>query len=136
MTSTKSFRFTWSCTAIAATLLLAVGCREEHKHAPAEDKAAKTTAKDSDSEEAEVLAARATLSAEDRKLVDAQEWCVVSNDRLGSGSMGVPIKLMIKDQPVFICCGGCKPEANADPDKTLAKLEKLKDKKRAEPSAK
>ena len=48
------------------------------------------------------------------------------------GTMGVPIKLVIKDQPVFVCCAGCKRSAEKNPEKTLATLEKLKEKKRAE----
>lgn len=79
----------------------------------------------------EVVAERAKLSAEDRALVEAQEWCVInSEERLGS--MGAPIKLTIKGQPVFICCGGCKKKAESDPDKTLSKLEELKAKAKAE----
>jgi hypothetical protein len=78
----------------------------------------------------EVAAERAKLSKEDRTLVDAQEWCVVnSGGRLGS--MGAPVKLMIKGQPVFLCCAGCKRKAESDPDKTLAKLEDLKRKAKA-----
>ena len=74
---------------------------------------------------AEIAAERAKLSPEDRKLVEAQEWCVSNNDeRLGE--MGAPIKLTIKGQPVFICCKGCKKSAEADPDATLAKLAELK----------
>ena len=73
----------------------------------------------------EVAAERAKLSPEDRALVEAQEWCVVQTDeRLGS--MGPPIKLDIKGQPVFICCKGCKKKAERDPDATLAKLAELK----------
>jgi hypothetical protein len=84
-----------------------------------------------DGEGSEVRAERAKLSAEDRALVEAQEWCVVSNEeRLGS--MGPPVKLMINNQPVFLCCKGCKRRAEANPEKTLAKLEQLKDKKKAE----
>ena len=80
-------------------------------------------------EAAELAAERAKLSPEDRALVEAQEWCVVTTDeRLGS--MGPPIKVMIKDQPVFLCCKGCKKKAEADPDKTIAKLEELKAKKK------
>jgi hypothetical protein len=78
----------------------------------------------------EVLAERKKLSAEDRKLVDAQEWCVISSDeRLGG--MGAPIKLSIKGETVFVCCKGCKKEAEANPDKTLAKVKELKAKKAA-----
>lgn len=79
----------------------------------------------------EVQTERAKLSAEDRALVDAQEWCVVSTDeRLGS--MGPPLKLEIKGQPVFVCCKSCKRKAEADPDKTLAKVEELKAKAKTE----
>ena len=83
----------------------------------------------------EVAAERAKLSPEDRALVEAQEWCVVSSDeRLGS--MGPPIKLDIKGQPVFVCCAGCKRKAEADPDKTLRKVEDLKAKAKAEKAPK
>lgn len=79
---------------------------------------------------AEVQKERGKLSPEDRALVDAQEWCVISQEeRLGS--MGAPIKLMIKDQPVFICCKGCKKKAESDPDKTLATVAELKAKAQA-----
>jgi hypothetical protein len=80
---------------------------------------------------ATIAAERAKLSAEDRALVEAQEWCVISTDeRLGS--MGPPLKLDIKGQPVFICCEGCKRSAEANPDKTLAKVAELKAKAAAE----
>jgi hypothetical protein len=74
---------------------------------------------------------RAQLSVEDRALVDAQEWCVISDDQR-LGSMGAPIKLNIKGQPVFICCKACRTKAENDPDATLAKLEELKTKARTE----
>ena len=73
----------------------------------------------------DVAAQRSKLSPEERSLVEAQEWCVVSTDeRLGS--MGPPIKLDIKGQPVFVCCRGCKKKAEANPEKTLATVEELK----------
>jgi hypothetical protein len=40
--------------------------------------------------------------------------------------MGVPIKLLIKEQPVFICCKGCEGEARERADQTLAKVAELK----------
>ena len=42
------------------------------------------------------------------------------------GSMGVPIKLMINDQPVFICCKACEKRAKKDPEKTLQKVSEMK----------
>ncbi len=79
----------------------------------------------------DVTAMRAKLDPADRALAEAQEWCVISSDeRLGS--MGVPIKLDIKGQPVFVCCKGCVKKAEADPEKTIAKVAELKVKKAAE----
>ena len=82
-----------------------------------------------------VAAARAVLSPGDRALVEAQEWCVISTDeRLGA--MGVPLQLDIMGQPVFVCCKGCRKKAEADPDGTLARVEELKAKAKAERDAK
>ena len=76
-------------------------------------------------EEAEIQKNLAKLSPEDRKLVEAQRFCAIEEDhRLGG--MAVPFKVMLKGKPVFLCCGGCKKEALAEPDKTLAKAEELK----------
>jgi hypothetical protein len=76
-------------------------------------------------EEAEIQANLAKLSQKDRKLAEEQKFCAVEDDsRLGA--MGVPVKIMIKDQTVFLCCKGCTKQAQKDPDKTLAKVKELK----------
>jgi hypothetical protein len=76
-------------------------------------------------DEAEVKAALAQLPPEDLRLAEAQQFCAVEDEnRLGS--MGVPVKVMAKDQPVFLCCKGCRKKALADPDKTLTKVRELK----------
>jgi hypothetical protein len=81
-------------------------------------------------QEAKIRKARAELNEEDLRLVEAQEFCpVMEEHRLGV--MGVPFKLMIEGQPVFLCCKGCKKEALADPDKTLAKVKELQAKVKA-----
>jgi len=41
------------------------------------------------------------------------------------GSMGPIQKVMIKGQPVFLCCKGCEAEAKAHPDETLVKVQNL-----------
>jgi hypothetical protein len=82
--------------------------------------------------EAKIKAERAKLSEEDRALVEAQEWCVATDHRLGE--MGPPIKVMVKDKPVFLCCDGCEAEALANPDKTLAKVEERKAEKKKKES--
>jgi hypothetical protein len=65
------------------------------------------------------------LSAEDRLLAEAQGYCAAESEN-PLGSMGTPIKLIVKDQPVFICCKGCEEKVLADPDATLAKVAELK----------
>ncbi len=42
------------------------------------------------------------------------------------GAVGVPVKVMIKDQLVFVCCEACLKQAEADPAKILAKVKELK----------
>ena len=73
----------------------------------------------------EVTAERNKLSPADRALVDAQEWCVISDEQ-ELGAMKAPIKLDIGGQPVFICCDGSKRKAEANPEATLAKVAELK----------
>ena len=103
--------------------------RAEASPAKAAAQAASTT---SNEEEASIKEERAKLSPEDRALVEAQEWCVINNeDRLGA--MGPPVKIEVKGQPVFLCCKSCQKKALAEPDQTLAKLEELKAKKKAQP---
>jgi Cu(I)/Ag(I) efflux system membrane fusion protein len=76
-------------------------------------------------EDATVKDNRARLGPEDRQLVEAQEFCAVQRgNRLGS--MGVPIKVLVAGQPVFLCCEGCQEQALAHPEKTLARVKELK----------
>jgi hypothetical protein len=78
------------------------------------------------SEEAERIASNlGRLAPEDRTLAEAQRFCAVeTQNRLGA--MGTPVKVMVKDQPVFLCCKGCKETALEEPEKTLAKVQQLK----------
>lgn len=72
--------------------------------------------------EAQIRANLAKLPEADRKLAEKQKLCPVTDDPLGS--MGVPVKVEVKNQTVFLCCQGCVEELKADPDKYLAKLKK------------
>jgi hypothetical protein len=42
--------------------------------------------------------------------------------------MGVPVKITLKGQAVFLCCSGCVDEAKKDPEKTLQIIAELKNK--------
>jgi uncharacterized protein (TIGR02231 family) len=75
-------------------------------------------------EQAQIKAAMAKLSAEDRRRAEAQVFCAIDQES-PLGSMGPILKVTIKGQPVFLCCKGCEAEARAHPDETLAQLQKL-----------
>lgn len=64
------------------------------------------------------------LSPEDRKLAEAQFFCAIDPDS-PLGSMGPILKVVVKGQPVFLCCKGCEAEAKAHPDETLVKFQQL-----------
>lgn len=66
----------------------------------------------------------ATLSPEDRELAMAQGYCpIMLKNRLGL--MGTPVKVMVNDQPVFVCCKGCTRKALANPERTLQVVAQL-----------
>ena len=119
-----------SCCAVLATF--AVGCQSQTSPPPmeasanveAQGQAAAETEQSVDGE-AEVRLAMAELSDEDRLEAEAQKFCAIMKTSL-LGSMGVPMKLDVKGQPVFVCCAGCKSKALKNPDETLATVAKLK----------
>ena len=76
-------------------------------------------------EDAKIRASLDKLAPEDRALAEFQRRCPISDEPLGS--MGVPIKVMVNDQPVFVCCSSCIKSATKDPDKTLQKVNLLKE---------
>jgi hypothetical protein len=76
---------------------------------------------------AAVPAALAELPPRDRKLAAAQKFCAVQpENRLGA--MGKPVKVLVKGQPVFLCCEGCVKGALAAPDRTLSRARDLRGK--------
>jgi hypothetical protein len=84
-------------------------------------------------EDATVEASLAKLSPEDRKLAESQKFCAVQGqNRLGS--MGKPVKVMIKGQPMFLCCDACRTRAQNNPEQTLEQVKKIKAKNAASPS--
>jgi hypothetical protein len=81
--------------------------------------------------EATIRANLAKLPEKDRKLAEAQKWCAVeTDDRLGA--TGIPEKIQIKDQPIFLCCKKCIDQARKNPDQTLARVKELQAKAKAE----
>jgi hypothetical protein len=96
---------------VAALFPMAWGCAQND--APPPDK------------EAKIKASLDQLEPADRQLAQEQKNCAVETEnRLGS--MGKPVKVILKGQPVFLCCKGCKDTAEKNPDKTLDTVKRLK----------
>ena len=60
----------------------------------------------------------------DKELIEQQKTCPVSDQPLGS--MGKPVKVVVKGRRVFLCCAGCKKKFLANVDKYLKKLDEQK----------
>ena len=69
------------------------------------------------------------FEARHRALAEQQKLCVVADERLGS--MGVPVKIKVGGETVFLCCEGCQQAAEEDPKATVAKLKKLRSQSQA-----
>ena len=114
----QSIRYVMSLLT-ACALVIAAGAALQEAEAGAKDK------------EASIKANLAKLPEKDRKLAEAQKWCAVeTDDRLGG--MGVPVKIQIQGQPVFLCCKSCIEQAQKNPDRTLARAKELQVKAKAE----
>jgi hypothetical protein len=70
------------------------------------------------------------LPREERPLAETQRFCPVSEDRLGSPAMGVPVKVLTKAGTVFVCCESCRDGVLARPEQMLRKVEQLKAKEK------
>ena len=119
--------FSLFAASVASLALLLTGCGSAQNGTPT---AAPNARHGDDVDKEEQKTAFAKLSDEDRPLAEAQGYCAVAGKPLGS--MGPPIKLLVKDQAVFLCCKGCENKAKSNPDKTLAKVAELKTRVKSE----
>lgn len=71
----------------------------------------------------EIEKAMAQLSPEDRVKAEAQKVCLVAEGELGG--MGKPYKMTVQGRDIFLCCEHCKEKVENDPEKYLAKLNKI-----------
>jgi len=62
----------------------------------------------------------ARLTSADQAAIAHQDVCPVTGVKLGSH--GLPIKALIGDQPVYLCCKGCIRKLQAEPQAYLAKI--------------
>ena len=76
--------------------------------------------------EQKIAEAISTLSAEDQELVKAQRFCpMMTYSRLGA--KGTPVKVMVGDKPVFLCCKRCTENVVKGGEKTVKTVMKLRD---------
>ena len=72
----------------------------------------------------------ATQLPDDAALIASQVYCpILPETKLDE--MGQPVKILVKDkagaeQPVFVCCKGCKRKVLANPEAALAKVAEFK----------
>ncbi|TWU50650.1 Archaeal TRASH domain protein [Rubripirellula tenax] len=59
-----------------------------------------------------------TATQADAAAIAAQKFCPVMDEPLGG--MGTPIKVMVGDKPIYLCCKGCIKKVQAEPTKYLA----------------
>jgi hypothetical protein len=106
------------------TLAKAEEARERVKAGPSLADSAAPTSAGAGAKDAKAKASLAKLGPEDRRQAEAQGSCPQSGQPLGA--MGVPVKITLKGEAVFLCCEGCVEDARADADRTLANVAKLK----------
>lgn len=85
---------------------------------------------DSGREGPQAAAPGSAPAADDATLIASQVYCPVMPDTK-LGEMGPPVRLTVtgkdgKDEPVFVCCKGCRRKALADPDATLARVSQFR----------
>lgn len=116
--------FTIAAVAALGLALGGIGCSSKKTDKTGGKTAGKTAghADHKGEHSSEIKGNLAKLSDADRASVEKQMTCPVGDGHLGA--MGVPIKLTVKGQDVWICCDGCKDAIEKDPDKYLAKLKK------------
>jgi hypothetical protein len=118
-----------SSLALVFVALSFTGCSKATAPAPSQTPANTAEHADATEPDDEVAKAIAELPEAERPIALAQKYCPVSAMNGGSsqlGSMGMPVKVTLDGKDVYLCCDGCKEEAEKDPAATLAKVEELK----------
>jgi Cu(I)/Ag(I) efflux system membrane fusion protein len=120
-----------------AAFLCCKGCKKEAEEHPAETltnlakiKAGGQAARAASAEAAKRKAALDQLDAPARALAEAQKYCPITGELLGD--MGTPIPVQLEGQTVFLCCKGCKDQAQADPTQTLTRVRQLQERAKSE----
>lgn len=106
-----------------AVVLFPAGCSEKPKVADAPTAKKDGLADGENARSAEYLQNVHKVSAVDREAALRQQVCAVAGKPLGS--MGVPVKVVLKERSIFLCCKGCESKVKSDPDKVLRRVDEL-----------
>ncbi len=63
----------------------------------------------------------------DQQAAMDQKVCAVNEEEgkpVHLGSMGAPIKMVVKGKTAFLCCEGCVKDMEQDPEKYMARIGK------------
>ncbi len=72
-----------------------------------------------------ILVNLSLLAPDDRRLVEAQETCAAEGCDVRLGADGQPVKIVLRDTPVFCCSHECESWVRAHPDAAVAKAQTL-----------
>jgi len=118
---------------LGAALVLAAGCNEQTKELPPKTGETPKTGGMTppppphpvdDKPDPKIAENLAKLSPEDQELARKQKnYCIVSEEQLGS--MGVPVKVKVKDTEMLICCEACRDQLMANADAMISKYNAL-----------
>jgi hypothetical protein len=72
-----------------------------------------------------ILVNLSLLPPDDRRLAEAQETCAADNCEMRLGTEGQPLKIVLRDTPVFCCSHECESWVRAHPDAAVAKARTL-----------
>ncbi|MHC4407238.1 MAG: hypothetical protein ACYTG0_47115, partial [Planctomycetota bacterium] len=61
----------------------------------------------------------AALDESDRPRIEQQKVCAVAGSPLGS--MGTPVKVLVGDHPIYLCCKACLGKVQENPKAYLPK---------------
>lgn len=106
----------------AASFLSAValGCNDTTTKQPTTPAVAPTAVESGSEEASKIAKAMDKLPEADRQAAETQATCPVTGELLGS--MGKPIKLIVGDKQLFLCCAGCEKKATEKFDEYYAQV--------------
>ena len=110
---------TLTTAALIAALFMLVG------QLPADEKSYSTQQPVAQTLEDKIKTNLDKLSERERREVETQRYCpYMPTVRLGA--KGPPIKILVDDKPVYVCCKGCEKAALKDTAVALKKTEQIK----------